>query len=36
MMVKAADLSQVAIQDRKVVSVRVAGVALESCCRRRG
>jgi hypothetical protein len=46
-MVEAADLSQLAIKGRKVVSVRVVGVALfikfeeaegetGSCCRRRG
>jgi hypothetical protein len=45
--VEAADLSQLTIQDRKVVSVRVVGVALfikfeevegeiGRCCRRRG
>ena len=45
--VEAADLSQLAIQDRKVISVRVVGVELfikfeeaegatGRCCRRRG
>jgi hypothetical protein len=45
--VEAANLSQLAIQDRKVISVRLVGVALfikfekvegktGSCCRRRG
>jgi hypothetical protein len=30
------DLSQLAIQDRKVFVARVVGVAPRNCCRRRG